>query len=106
DPGFDMTFGEYHLNRETLEAISSGMLTLCLGMIFGIIVISIEATRRVIINSILGIPSLFFFISPASKHKIGEKVFAPLVRVVENFAAGFSLVKYPIIEPTLPVILE
>ncbi|GAF70007.1 unnamed protein product, partial [marine sediment metagenome] len=72
DPGFDMTFGGYHLNRETLEAISGGMLTLCLGMIFGIVVISIETSRRVIINSILGIPSLFFFISPSSKQKIGE----------------------------------
>ncbi len=95
DPGFDITFGGYHLNRGTLEAISGGMLTLCLVMIFGIVVISIETSRRVIINSILGIPALFFFISPSSKQKIREKVLAPLVKVVENFAAGFSLVKYP-----------
>lgn len=95
DPDLDLAFGKHHLNRETLEALGWGMLMLCLILISGIIIVSINSTRKVIIYLITGIPSLFFFAGPSFKEKIKEKVCPLLVNIVENIASGFSMVKDP-----------
>ncbi|MFC1816176.1 lysylphosphatidylglycerol synthase transmembrane domain-containing protein [Thermodesulfobacteriota bacterium] len=96
DPDLNITYGTYHLNREILEAVGRGMLKLCLVLIAGIIMISIAKIREIIIRLIINkIPMLFFGSSSVFKSKIRDKVCMPLVRVVENFAAGFSLVRHP-----------
>ena len=43
----------------------------------------------------MSIPHLFFWAGPEFKKKIQQKVCVALVRFVENFASGFTLVKYP-----------
>lgn len=95
DPDLEMTFGGHLLNRETLEAIAGGMLKLCLILIAGIVLVSIESTRRAIDRIIMKTPGVLFFLSQEGKRKVEQKIAAPLVRITENFAAGFALIRYP-----------
>jgi uncharacterized protein (TIRG00374 family) len=75
--------------------IKGGALRLWIVLIVGMIGISIERVRRVINSIVMKIPSLFFFVSPPLRERIEKKFCTHLVRVLENLAAGFSLVKYP-----------
>ena len=95
NPHLSIAFGGYRLNRETLEFISSGMLKLCVALIVGIFFITIERTRSIINTLILKFPSLFFFLNPTGKAKIHRVISLPVIKILENFAEGLSLVKYP-----------
>ncbi|MDM8523282.1 lysylphosphatidylglycerol synthase transmembrane domain-containing protein [Desulfococcaceae bacterium HSG8] len=95
DPDLTIAFGEYQLNRETLEMIGGGMIKLMVIMLAGIIMVSFSATRQVINGGIMGIPSLFFFAGYDFKQSIREKICTVLVGFVENVASGFALVRSP-----------
>jgi uncharacterized protein (TIRG00374 family) len=95
DPNLDIPFNQYHLNRETLLIIGAGILKLFAFLIVGIIMLSISKTRGIINKAVERIPSLFFFASAAFKEKVQKFVCTPLLRFIENFAAGFTLVRYP-----------
>jgi len=95
DPALNMTFGTYQLNRETLETIATGMLRLCILVIIGIILVTIDYTRTLIQRIILKTPQPFRLLSDALAEKITRRLAVPLVNITENIAAGFSLVRYP-----------
>ena len=95
DPSIDIVFGKYHLNKTTLMSVGHGTFTLLLVLIAGIALVAFNKTRNVINGIITRIPGMFFFAGPVLKKKIQKKICQPLVGVVENFATGFSLVKYP-----------
>jgi len=95
DPGLDIAFGDYHLNRQTLIIVGRSILQMFLLLIAGIILVGYGKTRKIINNIIMGIPAAFFFAGSAFKAKMQKKICVPLVDFVENFAIGFSLVKYP-----------
>lgn len=95
DPNLDIVFGDYHLNRETLEKVFSGIFRLCIVLITGIILVSLDATRKIINRMIMEIPVRIRIIPLKYRKKIIENICTPLVSIVENFASGFSLVKHP-----------
>ncbi|MBC8393942.1 MAG: flippase-like domain-containing protein [Deltaproteobacteria bacterium] len=95
DPSLNMTFADHHLNKETLETISNGMVKICVVIIAGMFAVSIASTRKIINNVIMGIPSLFFFISSHARETLRERVFGHLVHAIENISTGFSLIRYP-----------
>ena len=95
DPNLQIAFGGYHLNRETLFIVGRSLLQLLLVLIAGIILVGFGQTRKVINNAIMGLPSIFFFSGQAFKVKLQQRCCIPLIHFVENFAAGFALVKHP-----------
>ncbi len=95
DPGREMTFGGYQLNRETLTAASSGLVKLCLLVVLGVVLVSWTPSRGLIIAVVQKLPEFFRFAGDGFRDKIQRYVAAPLVHVVENVAAGFSLVRDP-----------
>ncbi|MDH4206319.1 MAG: flippase-like domain-containing protein, partial [Desulfobacteraceae bacterium] len=95
DPNLDIVFGKYHLNRMTLVAVGQGTFKLLLLLIAGIALVAFNKTRKVVNDLITRMPGMFFFAGPDLKRKIQKKICEPLVSVVENFATGFTLVKYP-----------
>jgi uncharacterized protein (TIRG00374 family) len=95
DPDLDIVFGGYHLNRATLVAAGEGTFKLLLVLIVGIVLVGFSKTRNIINGLIIRIPSMFFFAGPDLKNKILKRVCEPMVRFVDNFASGFTLVKYP-----------
>jgi uncharacterized protein (TIRG00374 family) len=96
DPDIRIAFGKYQLTKSTLETITAGLIRLCLLMIAGMIFVSVQATRNFIAQIILKIPLLFFFAKDTAKKKISESLCKPLIRLMENFAAGFELIKSPL----------
>jgi hypothetical protein len=95
DPNLDIAFGKYHLNKALLVAIGKGTFKLLLLLLAGIILMSFNKTRKGINAVILGVPQAFFFVGPEVKKKMHHNICEPLVSFVENFAAGFALVKHP-----------
>lgn len=94
-PTLDLTFGNYHLNRGTLEMIGVTTLRLCLGLTVCIVLVSAKRSQSLIKRTILRLPDLLLFASGSSKEKIREKLCVKLVKVVENVAVGFDLLKSP-----------
>jgi uncharacterized protein (TIRG00374 family) len=95
DPNLDIVFGKYHLNKTTLMGVGQGTFKLLLLLIAGITLLAFNKTRNVINDLIMRIPGMFFFAGPDLKKKIQKKISKPFVSFVENFATGFTLVKYP-----------
>lgn len=93
DPNLEIPFGAYKLNKDTLEAVGSGMIKIFLILIVGIIIISIDFTQKIIIRTIMFFASLFSFLGPAGEQKIAKYIVSPLIHIIENIAAGFVLVK-------------
>ncbi len=95
DPGIDIPFGEYHLNRETLISIAKGIFMLCTILITGIILISLKKTRNILSSILIASPSLLFFIGRSNRRQLQEKLSRHVVNLVENFSIGFTLLKHP-----------
>jgi len=95
DPDFDMAYGGYHLSRKTLETIGIGMARLGILLIAGILLIGIGPTRKIIHRIIAQTPSLFFFSGDLFRQKIRTRIVEPLIRITENIASGFALLKSP-----------
>lgn len=95
DPLLEIPFGEYRLNKETLEMIAGGMVKLSLLLLFGMILFSIEPVRRLGNRLILKLPALLFFAPDHFKKRIEDRVCRPLIRFTDNIASGFVLLKRP-----------
>jgi uncharacterized protein (TIRG00374 family) len=95
DPELVITFKKYQLNKATLAAIGTGMIKICILLIIGILAVSIGSTRRIIYAAIEAIPSLFFFSGKGFQHHIRTYFCAPVIKMVENVATGFELIKNP-----------
>ncbi len=95
NPEAEIVFGNFRLNRSTLEVLFNRSIILGVLFIAAIIGVSIPTVRRAIHWVILEIPSLAFFAGESLKAKIAEKVCHPLIRFVDNVASGFALIKYP-----------
>ena len=94
-PDLNITFQQYQLNRETLEAVFSGLMKICFVFIIGIILISIPKIQKSMTAMVWHIPRMLPLVSIKSKIKIKEIFCAPIVKTIENIASGFSLVKIP-----------
>ncbi|MBW2020771.1 MAG: flippase-like domain-containing protein [Deltaproteobacteria bacterium] len=94
-PTLDLTFGNYHLNKATLEAIGMMMIKLSLILIACIILVSLRQSRRLIKRTILSLPNLLFFASNSFKEKIRERLFIRLAHIIDNVGAGLALLKSP-----------
>jgi len=95
NPEAEIVFGDFQLNRSTLEVLFNRIIILGILLIAAIIMISIPIIRRGIHRAILAIPSLALFAGESVKAKITGKVCQPLIRFVDNIAFGFNLIKYP-----------
>ncbi len=95
DPQVNIPFGQYTLNRETLMAIGTGLFRLCLVGIAGIVVISVDASRNLLIRFIECFPTFLVFLKQNHRDLIADKLCRVIVKIINNFADGFSMVKSP-----------
>lgn len=94
-PNLNQTFGDYHLNKATLEMLGMTTLKLALGLIACIALISVRQSRMLIRRTILSLPGLLFFAGNDFRAKIREKLCVRLAKIVDNVASGFDLLKSP-----------
>lgn len=96
DPEFSISFSDHQINKETLERIIAGFAKLSLVLIAGMVVVSIDTSRRWIARLIMGIPAYgLFFLGKDKQTIIAHKVCRRLVAVMESIASGFAMVKSP-----------
>jgi len=95
DPNMTMQVGSTSLDQHTLETIVRGMLQLGIGLIFGMLLVSIEWSRTYIIQLIQKSPNLLFFFSIRLRAKARHALCDPLTRLLENFASGFVSIQSP-----------
>ncbi|RZB35041.1 MAG: glycosyltransferase 2 family protein [Desulfobacteraceae bacterium Eth-SRB1] len=95
DPALDISFGKYHLNRETLLTIGTGLFKLGAALIAGVIIISFPVSRRVVKRLIMALPAMFFFAGSDFKNRMQKGICTPLTGFLENFVSGFALIKNP-----------
>jgi uncharacterized protein (TIRG00374 family) len=95
NPPAEIVFGDFHLNRSTLEIVFNRIIIIGVLLLVAIVMVSIPVIRRLIQRVILAIPSLFLFAGNSVKAKITAKLCEPLNRFVDNIALGFMLIKYP-----------
>jgi glycosyltransferase 2 family protein len=96
DPTISIPFGQYTLNRGTLMTIGTGLFQLCLVGIAGILVISIDATRNLLIAFIERSPAFFFFLKKQHREIIKQTVCRQTINIINNFSDGFAMVKSPL----------
>jgi uncharacterized protein (TIRG00374 family) len=96
DPNIRIDFGKHQLTQSTLETITRGLVQLCLLLIVGMILISIRDIRSFIAQMILKLPLLLFFAGDALKKRLTVSLCEPVIRLMENVASGFELIKSPL----------
>lgn len=96
DPDIAYTYKSYTLNKDVLNQIGNKMLILCVFLCIGILLISLDTTRRFIIRVLDKLGSLFSFGRPAIKEKITKFLLKPVIAIINNIASGFTLVKKPL----------
>jgi uncharacterized protein (TIRG00374 family) len=94
-PTLDLTFGNHHLNKATLEMIGMTTVKLAFALIACMILVSVGKSRRIITRAVLGLPDLFFFATHAFKEKVRQRVCTRLAYVIDSFAAGLGMLKNP-----------
>jgi uncharacterized protein (TIRG00374 family) len=94
-PEVSLKFGDYDLNRETLEGILGGMVKLGVILIVGIVLISINRFRKLVNQLIMKYPDLLFFTGEEFRARLSDKICLPLTVFVDNIARGFHLIRYP-----------
>lgn len=95
NPELEITFGDFQLNRGTLEVLFSRIILMGILLIAGMIFVSIAPIRSAIQRTILALPALVFFAAESTKKKLRVKVCEPLTRFIDNIALGFTLIKDP-----------
>jgi len=95
DPKLDLTFGDYHLNKATLELIGMTTLTVSLVLVMGIVFVSARRGRGIIKRLIFVLPGLVFFASERFREKMRKTVCLKIAEAVDNFATGFEMLRSP-----------
>jgi glycosyltransferase 2 family protein len=96
DAAAAINFGEMRLDKSMLDALARGISRLAGVLIAGIIIISIPYVRLKMNAVIMALPSIFFFLGQSRKNYIRDRICPVLVKLMENIATGFSLVRYPV----------
>jgi glycosyltransferase 2 family protein len=95
DPGLDLTFGDYHLNKTSLERIGINTLKVALILVAGIVFLTARRGRAMINRLVFVLPKLLFFAGKDLREKMKKTVCLKIVETVENFGVGFDMLRSP-----------
>ncbi|MCF8093774.1 MAG: flippase-like domain-containing protein [Desulfobacteraceae bacterium] len=95
DPGLQTEFRGRQLDRHTLESLSLALIRISVIAAAAVIAVSIPAVQRFVKKFILNAPSLFFPKDSRFAEKVRAKCCLPLTHILDNIAAGLSMVKQP-----------
>ena len=96
DASMSMQVGSTSLDQSTLKTIVRGLFQLGIILIAGMLLVSFKWSRTRLIQLIIESPKLLFFLSDRHREKIQLNLCNPVVRLLENFAAGFATIQSPL----------
>jgi uncharacterized protein (TIRG00374 family) len=94
DPAFEVAFGDLTLNKALLEKVAEGTSRLGMVLLLGIVLVSIDRSRKWI-NAIIGWAAKRLAVGPPRMRRLILAGGDLLIGLNENFAAGFGLIKHP-----------
>ena len=95
DDSLNIPFGDFVLNKDTLDTVSGGMLRLLVVLLAGAASLAFSPSRNIIKKMVSGMPGLLFFLSQETQEKIGQKICSPVNSLLDNFSFGFSQIREP-----------
>jgi len=87
--------GGQQLDGRTLEKVVRGFFYLILCLIPAVAILNLETCRKAITLYAGRLPGNLFFLSTSARESIERGVIQPLVRFMESFASGISLLRKP-----------
>ncbi|MEA3471330.1 MAG: lysylphosphatidylglycerol synthase transmembrane domain-containing protein [Thermodesulfobacteriota bacterium] len=94
-PDIGINFGDYHLDKNSLENIFFKSVIACILLIICIFLISIKKVRIIISKIVIKLSRIF---SSSGNNRIPKKengISFKLIRIIENIALGFEITKSP-----------
>lgn len=95
DPEIGIDFGNYRLNRETLEAVFNGLLKISAVLFVCIFLVSLEKPRKILHSVVLKLPNALFLMGESGKTRIRQNICRPIIQMIDNIASGMAMVKKP-----------
>ncbi len=95
DDSLSIPFGDYILNKETLDTVSRGMLRLLVVLLAGAVSLTFSPSRNIIKAMVSGMPGLLFFLRQDTQKRLSQKISTPVNSLLDNFSLGFSQIKEP-----------
>jgi glycosyltransferase 2 family protein len=96
DPNIDIPVGAYHLNRETLVHLASGMSLMGVALLIGFFLLMWNATRCIILRIIISWPQFLFQWWPTLSTLIADRFSLPLAAAIKRFSAGLTSLQRPL----------
>lgn len=91
-----ISYGQYHLNKETLEMLGTNLIRLSLILLAIIFCIAFNRTRNIITRFNYRLPDiLLFFASASARTWVRRYLSDPLNHLIEHAAEGLLLFKHP-----------
>lgn len=87
--------GGQQLDNRTLEKVVRGFFYLILGLILAVVILNLETCRKTITLSMRRLPGILFFLSVSARESFERVVIQPLIKWLESFASGISLLRKP-----------
>ncbi len=95
DPDLTIPFGDYQLNKSTLETLGGKMAAGGVIMLAGFVLVIVNRSRRVLSAIILAVPRPLAALSPSLSQAVGRRLSQPLARLLETVAGGLGLLRSP-----------
>jgi glycosyltransferase 2 family protein len=91
----EMSFGHYRLNSAILKSLGDKLTFLSLFMVAGILFVSLNFSRNLLVKGISALPNRMFFLGHRRKSLLRDKIIQPIINILENISSGFSLLRHP-----------
>ncbi len=96
ETSLNVSYGHYHLSRETLEILGINLVKLCVVLVAGVFIVAFDKTRGILNRIVIKIPDfLLFFLPPSFRHWVRRVVCERSVKLLNHAAEGLLLFKYP-----------
>ncbi len=94
DPNLNIAFGQYSLNKATLESIRNSMILMSILLVGFILLVSTDLTRDLLKKCIRKIPRIIFFLPTPTEKKL-DHLCDNIIKIIDNIASGFLFIKSP-----------
>lgn len=92
----NISYGQYHLNRETLEMLGTHLVQFCIALVVLVFFVAFDKTRMVIGRFIDRLPDvILFWASSSTRAWSRRRISDPMGRLLEHAADGLMLFKHP-----------
>ena len=95
DPDIGINFGDYYLDKDSLENIFYKSIIACILLVIGVFLISIKKVRNIISTMIIKLSRIFSTSENKQIQKKENGLSFKIIRIIDNIASGLEIIKSP-----------